>query len=327
MDSWLAIVQIVQRGRMGRFWWVNHKQTFTQEHKGGYLWSPKREVNNARSQFYDNMRRARRGDGVLSYADGRIRAIGEVTDEALEAAKPADFGNIGEYWAHTGWLLPVSWRDVVNEVKPSAHLSVIAPLLPKKYSPLRSKNGRGNQKAYLAEISEDLYLALGALASGTIGDGVPPADRFAVIDEYEQAQVQALQSDLTLSETVLRTLMDARLGQGEFRARLLASDKACAVTGVRDARLLRAGHIKPWRLCQNAGERLSELNGILLVPTLDHLFDRGLMTFGQDGLAKFSSSFNAADLVSLKLNHARSGYSLSHHEEFLEFHRSEVFVV
>jgi putative restriction endonuclease len=31
-----------------RYWWVNQNQTYRQEAKGAYLWSPKRNVNGAR---------------------------------------------------------------------------------------------------------------------------------------------------------------------------------------------------------------------------------------------------------------------------------------
>ena len=56
---------------MAKYWWVNHNQTFEQERGEGYLWSPKREANGARSQFYENMRIARAGDMVVSFADTR----------------------------------------------------------------------------------------------------------------------------------------------------------------------------------------------------------------------------------------------------------------
>ena len=49
---------------MSRYWWVNHNQTGLQEVEGQYLWSPKRERDGKRSQFYDNMRRASPGEHV-----------------------------------------------------------------------------------------------------------------------------------------------------------------------------------------------------------------------------------------------------------------------
>jgi putative restriction endonuclease len=94
-----------------RFWWVNHKQTARQELTGGYLWSPKTEARGTRSQFYDNTRRAAPGDIVLSYAAGLVGRVGVVTDFALEAQKPTEFGSAGSYWDTVGWLLPIAWFE------------------------------------------------------------------------------------------------------------------------------------------------------------------------------------------------------------------------
>ena len=60
------------------FWWVNHRQTHTEELEGGYLWSPKRNKNGARNETYLNLNRVRTGDLIFSYALGDIRAVGVV---------------------------------------------------------------------------------------------------------------------------------------------------------------------------------------------------------------------------------------------------------
>jgi hypothetical protein len=46
---------------------------------------------------------------------------------------------------------------------------------------------------------------------------------------------------------------------------------------------LRASHCKPWRDCSNNEERLDGENGLLLTPTIDHLFDRGFISFENSG--------------------------------------------
>lgn len=311
---------------MQRFWWVNHKQTFPQERAGGYLWSPKREAGGARSQFYDNMRLARAGDAVVSYANGRVRAVGKVACEAVNAPKPSAFGNVGQNWSNAGWLLPVAWADVAKEVKPSAHLQALAALFPTKYSPINPVTGSGNQKAYLAEISEPLFRAIIKLVEGCPGLPAPSLDVSAMVQAQEEAEVRALHENLLLSETERVDLIAARCGQGGFRDRLVARDRMCAVTAVCDIRMLRAGHIKPWRLCDSAAERLDECNGLLLTPTLDQMFDRGLVTFLGDGAVKVSSSVSAEDVARLRLHNATALYSLAHHEKYLQFHRNEIFI-
>jgi putative restriction endonuclease len=50
------------------------------------------------------------------------------------------------------------------------------------------------------------------------------------------------------------------------------------VTRVERREHLIAGHIKPWRDGSN-DERLNGENGLLLTPTIDHLFDKGFISF------------------------------------------------
>lgn len=78
-----------------RFWWVNQNQTFEQETRGGYLWSPKRNANKARNPFYEFMREVAPGDLVLSFQGTFIRAIGVARSHAYESPKPAEFGSAG----------------------------------------------------------------------------------------------------------------------------------------------------------------------------------------------------------------------------------------
>ena len=144
------------------FWWVNHKQTFRQEIEGGYIWSPKTDKDGSRNQAYINLTLTKVNDTVFSYADGNIRAIGRVTKKCQNHLRPNEFGEIGEQWDHDGWLVKVDWELLDSPISPAAHIPQIAPLLPAKYSPIR-KNGKGNQKCYLAAINEalaDLLLRL-----------------------------------------------------------------------------------------------------------------------------------------------------------------------
>jgi hypothetical protein len=74
-----------------RFWWVNQNQTYRQEIAGGFMWSPKRNANGARNQFYENMREVAIGDVVFSFYGTRVQHVGVATAPAETAPKP-DFG-------------------------------------------------------------------------------------------------------------------------------------------------------------------------------------------------------------------------------------------
>lgn len=260
------------------YWWVNHKQTRDHEVRGGYLWSPVRNQNGARNQTYVNMTLARPGDIVFSYANTRIGAVGIVMERASPCPKPNEFGTVGDYWSNEGWLLPVAFRSLDAPVRPKEHIGLIAPLLPESYSPIRP-DGNGNQSFYLTAIP----IVLGEVLSGLTGTTAYQLDIDEAAPSVEQLiDVSALQGDATLPATQRAQLVQARIGQGLFRTRVLTAEQRCRVTGVEDHRLLRASHIKPWRASSNQ-ERLDADNGLMLSPHIDALFDQHLISFEDSG--------------------------------------------
>lgn len=290
-----------------RFWWVNHNQTARQEIDGSYLWSPKREASGARSRFYDNMREAAPGDLVLSYSQQAVRFVGQVTDYAFTALKPPEFGSLGSYWEAEGWLLPVSWLAVERPVSPKSLISALGPLLPEKYSPIHRETGYGNQKAYLAEVPQTVFQIVTRAAEFPDVDFSRPGANTApgdLIRELIEDEVEArLKAEPLLSETVRKSVIEARRGQGLFRANVMKVCPACPLTGVSNPALLIASHIKPWRVCTTAEERLDGLNGLMLTPDADLLFDRGFIGFGEAGEVMVSGRVDREDLRRLGLGH------------------------
>ncbi|WP_080434633.1 HNH endonuclease [Burkholderia ubonensis] len=83
--------------------------------------------------------------------------------------------------------------------------------------------------------------------------------------------------------TTTKRLIDARLGQGKFRLDLERIwNGRCAVTGCQTKAALRASHIKPWATSTDE-ERLDGNNGLLLIATLDALFDQLCISFSDAG--------------------------------------------
>lgn len=102
--------------------------------------------------------------------------------------------------------------------------------------------------------------------------------------------------------TTRKALVDARLGQGAYRRKMLRWwGGACAVTGCTVEEALVASHAVPWRGCSSR-ERLDHFNGLLLTGTLDRLFDAGLIGFSQDGVLVISPKLSEHDWVSLGLS-------------------------
>jgi hypothetical protein len=128
-----------------------------------------------------------------------------------------------------------------------------------------------------------------------------------------------------LSETERETLIKARLGQGQFRADLIAYWGGCAITALSFAGMLRASHIKPWCKCTNK-ERLDKFNGLLLAPNLDQAFDAGLVTFDDDGALLISPLLDtdAAEALGIVAG-AKLKMLEEAHREYLAWHRENLF--
>ena len=124
------------------------------------------------------------------------------------------------------------------------------------------------------------------------------------------------------SPTTRRALVDSRVGQGPYRARMLSWwGGKCAVTGCEDIDLLIASHALPWSKSTNI-QRLDNFNGLPLTPNLDKLFDRGSISFSDNGGILISKSINPKTLKSLGVTSAMKLRKVDPRVmEYLKLHR------
>jgi putative restriction endonuclease len=91
---------------------------------------------------------------------------------------------------------------------------------------------------------------------------------------------------------------------------------------------LPASHCKPWRDSTNE-ERLDGENGLLLTPSIDHLFDRGFISFQDNGQLIVSPVAHAASLERMGVptqEIVNVGEFTSGQRRFLEYHRDAVLL-
>lgn len=110
----------------------------------------------------------------------------------------------------------------------------------------------------------------------------------------QQALVQEIKLTYGLSETEKEAIIKSRRGQGVYRTNSLKLWKTCSVTGFTKENVLVASHIKPWKLSTNI-ERVDHFNSLLLVPTLDKLFDKGYIGFEPSGRILISEKITQRD--------------------------------
>ena len=90
--------------------------------------------------------------------------------------------------------------------------------------------------------------------------------------------------------------------------------------GILKQSILVASHIKPWKNSDDS-ERLNPYSSLLLVPTLDRLFDRGYIGFQTDGRILISQKISAADYGRITITpQLRIGFVPEKTITFLEYH-------
>ena len=305
-----------------RYWWVNQNQTYKFEVPAGFLWSPKTRADGGRNYFYMTMEEVRPGDLVFSYCDTYIKAIGVVQRPAVTAPKP-DFRTAGSNWADVGWYVEVEFAELENPLRPKDFMNQIRPLLADKYAPLQ-ENGNGLQGIYLTEISADfgaLLILLSQADLPTIQQELAPLDEGE--SEYEiNLEIEARK---LIGDPVKIELTKSRRGQGIFKANLRLVESRCRITGVSNIKHLRASHIKPWAASDNH-EKIDGYNGLLLSPHVDHLFDRGFISFRDSGVLLVSKELNPKVLEQWSILGSQNvGEFRAAQCQYLDYHRQVIF--
>lgn len=320
-----------------RFWWVNQNQTFEQETSGGYLWSPKRNANGARNPFYESMREVAPGDLIFSFKDTFIPSFGIAQSYCYECPKPVEFGKAGVNWQPIGWKVDVNYQYINEPLRPRDHMEILRPILPAKYSPLQD-TGRGNQGVYLTELppefSDALVKLIGREAQKLLDVNRVAETEFSYkqqsdgLSEWEDHIKSELEGDTEIPETERKALVKSRVGQGRFKMNVAQIEHRCRITKVDRIEHLRASHLKPWRDSSN-NERLDGENGLLLTPTIDHLFDRGFISFEDNGLLLVSPVAHTPSLEKMGVSvsgKTNVGSFVEGQKQYLEFHRENIFL-
>jgi hypothetical protein len=149
------------------------------------------------------------------------------------------------------------------------HSGVIAEIGP---LPLSPTPGPGVATFVFANVAE-LHAALDRVYKLAMSLPEAPLDRF-------KAETANLPRTTEAERMVIQ-----RIGQDIFRDALMDYwGGRCPLTGINEPGLLRASHIVPWADCADA-QRLDVHNGLLLSALWDAAFDRGLISFADDGAA------------------------------------------
>jgi predicted restriction endonuclease len=146
------------------------------------------------------------------------------------------------------------------------------------------------------ERSDFVYQGRAELMTHKLFQDRPSKFIFQLIDKIvtEENLVEEVKNAYGMLETVRDAIIKSRVGQGLYRSRAINLWRTCSVTGFTKKDILIASHIKPWKVSSNE-ERLNPYNSLVLVPTLDKLFDKGLIGFESSGKILISDKVSTKD--------------------------------
>ena len=155
------------------------------------------------------------------------------------------------------------------------------------------------------------------------------ADPLPEVAQWEDHLADQIKKDLALEDSQRTALVQARRGQGQFKKNVRIIETKCRITKVDRLEHLIASHCKPWRDCETYDERLDGENGLLLTPSIDHLFDRGFVSFEDNGALLISPRAHRESLSRMGVpvkGVINVGSFTDGQKTYLDFHRESVFL-
>jgi hypothetical protein len=214
-----------------------------------------------------------------------------------ESGRPDGSYMLGQRAVQAYWVSP-EWASLVQG----------APIAPVPTLP-----GAGNEQAE----DEDPLEQVDRLTS----EDFEPEPGLAL--DAAQAELDADPQAAGLSKTERLALLNARLGQGAYRQRMIRLwGHRCAVSECAMECVLIASHAKPWKSSTNT-QRLDPYNGLLLAASIDRLFDQGWISFTDQGELLCKPGLSEEALTSVGMSSgSRLRFVHEKHRPYLQAHRA-----
>lgn len=251
------------------FFWVNIGSSYKEIEEKGFLWAPQYGINQQGKRFtkvfWDTVKTVKKGDIIFCNKDRTLIYIAIAEKDAEPAPRPET--RTFQHWEIEGTKVPVKVIKLVNKIDISDFSSTFIALHNDQCEPaVFTKVGYCNQ-IYMSRIPK--------LAAKLITNFIN--DDISIDFESESLSVDRPKGGAR------EAIIQARVGHGLYRKKLMLLWKGkCAVTGVDVEPVLIASHIQGWTVSSDE-EKVDPFNGFPLVPNLDKLFDKGMISFSDAG--------------------------------------------
>lgn len=134
-----------------------------------------------------------------------------------------------------------------------------------------------------------------------------------VITEIENISLKGIDKE---------AIVKVRINQGIFKERLLHRYNHCCLCKVSEHDFLIASHIKPWK-DSDENERLDVDNGFLFCPNHDKAFDKGYISFDNEGNILISEELNEVNKRFLNIYEDMKIELTDENKQYLQYHRNK----
>lgn len=273
------------------FFWVNLGTSYKEVAANKFLWAPAYAIGeNGKKKTnagWDSVQEVKAGDVIFCHLSGNIIYAAIALKDAYSAKRPAT--RAYNQWNEDGFQVDVDLTLLTPAVSVSGFKSTLIAIHNQNCSPaLFTKAGRTAQQ-YMVRLP----LGAGALILSHLGD--------METNVCEKSSARKKGGRLTKGGT-RETVSQARIGQGQFRDDVLSMWRnSCPITSLSKPELLVASHIVPWSISSET-EKIDPNNGFPFSPSVDKLFDKGYISFDDNGcLLVKTAVINNQDLKLLGL--------------------------
>ncbi|MCR6516445.1 HNH endonuclease [Clostridium sp. LY3-2] len=297
-------------------YFIVFQRKFKDELNLGCLWAPKKQKGGKDACFHwKNMIKIKKGDIIFSINNRKIVSVNTAINDTYNAQRP---NGLNGNWNDEGWRVDVKYNILNKTINVNDFIDSILIYCPEKHSPF-NKNGNGAQ-GYLFDISEEF----GNYIINIVSKENNLDSYLGNMSNEDTKYIEDVESELpeNISETDRQALIKTRVGQGKFRDKLLERSSCCELCGIDIKEMLVASHCKPWSE-SNDFERLDSNNGLLLCANHDKLFDKGFISFDDNGKIIIKSWINDNQMKLLKISEEDSITIDKNQIKYIRYHRSK----
>lgn len=293
------------------FYWVNLGDSHKEVLEYSFLWAPSHTLNEKGKETinagWKSVPNVKQGDVIFCHQNKRIIFVAVANKDAYESKRPES--RKYERWKEDGYKIEVSLKPLGHPLSTDCFKDDFIELHNRNCNPtLFASDGRAAQLYMISLPASGGSMIMDALGEQAI--------------EIQDTIYETKDDEKRPGGSVRETIVKARIGQGKFREDLLKLwNDECPITGVNAPELLIASHIVSWQL-SNSSEKVDPYNGLPLSPNVDKLFDRGDISFSDDGKIITKDTFDKTLLDKLGIDIESSIIGLTDkHRAYLARHR------